>query len=261
MNILIYTLLGVYCDFLQITQPTYMAEQIINVILLLLEFKITFSIYSHDYKLLYNHLIDTNTEKLENYITNIYKNNSLNNDHKLYILKEYYIDNENRSLEDYKSYLDNLSYQESQIIADNADLTIHDKYLLLKIINKYEILSLSFINNNVREHKEIVLASVNKNGILLQYASEELKRDKEVVLASVNQNFHSLKYASEELKKDKEFILDLVNKKPLALQYASKEFKEDKQIVLATVTNYGIVLFMVLEKFKDDRQIVSLIIL
>ena len=37
MNILIYTLLGVYCDFLQITQPTYMAEQIINVILLLLE--------------------------------------------------------------------------------------------------------------------------------------------------------------------------------------------------------------------------------
>lgn len=49
-------------------------------------------------------------------------------------------------------------------------------------------------------NKEEVLEAVKRNGMALEYASEELKNDKEVVLEAVKQNDWALEYASKELR-------------------------------------------------------------
>lgn len=51
---------------------------------------------------------------------------------------------------------------------------------------------------------DIVLATVTKDGTLLQYASETLRANRDIVLAAVEQNGLALQYASEVLKSDPE---------------------------------------------------------
>jgi hypothetical protein len=106
-------------------------------------------------------LID-NTIKINNYINYKYKllNNKLNSD-TLHILKESYNDIDNRSLTNYKLFLENIITLQ---YADNSELT--------NFILKYD--------------KEIILEVVNKNWYALQYAHDNLKNDKEIVLAVVN---------------------------------------------------------------------------
>jgi predicted RNA-binding protein (virulence factor B family) len=63
----------------------------------------------------------------------------------------------------------------------------------------------------LRKDREIVLAAVQQNGYVLEYADESFKKDKEVVLAAVQQNGNALKYADESLQNDPD-ILAIVNK-------------------------------------------------
>jgi signal transduction histidine kinase len=57
-----------------------------------------------------------------------------------------------------------------------------------------------------REDKDIVLAAVQKDGVALQFASEELKKNRKIVLAAVQENSAALAYASIELRNDKKII-------------------------------------------------------
>jgi len=54
----------------------------------------------------------------------------------------------------------------------------------------------------LRGDKDVALAAVKQNGLVLYYASDELRGDKEVVLAAMGQNRLALKFASDELKKE-----------------------------------------------------------
>ena len=64
--------------------------------------------------------------------------------------------------------------------------------------------------NELKNDKEVVLNAVQKNGAVLEYASDELKNDKEVVLQAIQIYACSLKYVSDELKNDKE-VESIVN--------------------------------------------------
>ena len=62
--------------------------------------------------------------------------------------------------------------------------------------------------------KEAVMAAVKKDGMALQYASNEMKADREVVLAAVKEDGMALQFASDELKADEEvlsYVLPLTN--------------------------------------------------
>ncbi|MGZ3633864.1 MAG: DUF4116 domain-containing protein [Parachlamydiaceae bacterium] len=52
-----------------------------------------------------------------------------------------------------------------------------------------------------------MLAAVQQNGLLLQFASEYLKNDREIVLAAVQQDGSALQFASEQLKCDNQVVL------------------------------------------------------
>ena len=148
MNIFIYTLSGLeYCN-IKIDNSLNISK-ILDIIISNLERPyITFSILSKKNKLLHNFLKDKDTIELENYIYNSFTTN-----HILYIIIEEYYDNENRSLVEYKNYLNNLSYIECKMIAQRADFSIRDKYLIINILDKYGEL-LSLLNNKFKEDKK-----------------------------------------------------------------------------------------------------------
>ena len=61
-------------------------------------------------------------------------------------------------------------------------------------------------------NKEYVLEMVEKQGSLLDYASDELKNDKDIVLAAIHQDGNALEFAGKELKNDKEVVLESIKK-------------------------------------------------
>jgi len=254
MKLFIYTLSGEICCYIEINNLSNIIIPIFNAIIPILKPDSTFIILTEEHKHLHNYLKDNNTTELENYITKIY--NSLQNEHILYIIKEYYFDYKNRSLIDYKQYLENLNYYEClEIIARLDNLFIRDKYLILTIVRKYGNL-ISVFNYNLKKDRDIVLEVVSMHGNSLRWASEEFKRDREIVLAAIKQNGNALRWASEELKGNKEIVLNAVNNCGWILCEASEKLKEDKEIVLNAVKHIGEALLFASEELKGDKEVV-----
>ena len=116
----------------------------------------------------------------------------------------------------------------------------------LQIVNIHQFL----------QNKNLHLAAVKQNGLVLEYASGQFKNDEEVVLAAVKQNGRALQHASDQLKKNKEMVLTAVKQNGRALQHASDQLKKNKEMVLAAVKQYGPALEYALDPHKKDKEIV-----
>ncbi len=57
------------------------------------------------------------------------------------------------------------------------------------------------------EDRDVMLAAVKRDGMKLEYASDDLKRDRKVVLAAVRSDGGALKHAAAELQADMEVVL------------------------------------------------------
>ena len=231
------------CQYHKLVQP------LLDMIMPKLKHKNSFYIIS-DGQIIYNHL-KNDLKQLGKYIFNIYY--KIN--HTLYIVIEEYYDDKNRSLAEYKYYLEHLSYENCNEIARSHKLSICNKYLIFNIIKFYPSLFL-VLNNDLKNNKEIVLEAVTTWGYLLQYASKELQKDREIVLAAITQCGTSLQFASEEFKKDKKIVLIAVNKSGYALQYASKELRNDKEIVLAAFKQNCYALKYASKELQNDKEII-----
>ena len=61
----------------------------------------------------------------------------------------------------------------------------------------------------MNQQKIDAIAAVRRNGLVLEFASDDLKNDKEVVLAAVRKNGLALQDASDDLKNDEYFLYDV----------------------------------------------------
>ena len=86
--------------------------------------------------------------------------------------------------------------------------------------------------------KQQALAAVLRDGLALEYVSEEFKNDEEVVLASVTKDWCALQYASSTLKANKDVVLDAVIKSPMALKYVSEQLKKDAEFQIQFFERY-----------------------
>ena len=73
-------------------------------------------------------------------------------------------------------------------------------------------------------NKSFVMTVVNKNGELLDQASNELRDDKEVVLAAVRNKGSALKFASDKLKKDKEVVIAAICQDSNAVSFSMIDY-------------------------------------
>lgn len=105
--------------------------------------------------------------------------------------------------------------------------------------------------------KDVLLAFVAKNGLVLRCAPNKLKQDKGVVLTAVRQNGIALDHAPAELKQDKDFVLAAVTNCGLALQCAADTLKGDKDVVLAAVKSCGRALKYAAQDLQQDLDVLK----
>jgi len=127
-----------------------------------------------------------------------------------------------------------------------------------KIVQTMGTHSCLHINNIIyciSKSREIVLMSVQRNGLTLYNAATELQEDREVVLAAVTQNGYALQYAATELQEDREVVLAAVTQNGGALKYAGTEFQGDREIVLTAVKQNWVAYLSMSNDLKTDREI------
>ena len=126
-----------------------------------------------------------------------------------------------------------------------------------------------YASKELRGDKEVVLAAVQQNGLLLEYASKEFKNNRTIVLAAVKQNGLALEYASQNIKGDIKIVLSAICNRSIALHYATKELINNRNLILSIINSFttdtteqkksfllGLALELSSEKLRGDREVV-----
>ena len=87
-----------------------------------------------------------------------------------------------------------------------------DKDVVLEVV-KVRPSSYHFdIHYNFRDDKDVTLAAVSRNGLLLKYASPRLRNNSKIVEAAVRSHGEAFKFASDEIRNNKISVINLWRK-------------------------------------------------
>lgn len=141
--------------------------------------------------------------------------------------------------------------------------------LLAKIKSKDANFNITDLPPILRDHPELVLAAIEKNGMDLQHASDRLKKDPMIVRASKN-NIRALEFAGDNLTLDQVYtkaeklnLLKDIEKGNIRIQskitgkLLPKIFLEDRDVILAAVRFDGLTLRDLPPKYQEDIEIVK----
>merc|ERR1712242_228252 len=97
----------------------------------------------------------------------------------------------------------------------------------------------SFISNDrvkrIFDQRSFVMAALERDPLILQFASTALKADKELVLCAVNRSWKALQYAASELQSHLEVATLALAQNPLALQFTASNIKGNRDMVMDAV--------------------------
>ena len=96
---------------------------------------------------------------------------------------------------------------------------------------------LEYVSQDLRRDKELVLVAM-RNGGWLEFAPA-FQNDKDVVLESVRRAGVSLEFASEACQNDKDIVLVAMRENGYGLQFASEALRDDEEIVSAALRGYA----------------------
>ena len=147
--------------------------------------------------------------------------------------------------------------------------------------------NLQYVNPEIPNYKNIVLAAVKQDGFLLEHASDDLKNNKEIVLEAVEKNTHALyscldtaivlkvlkrlevlaqsepyqdpevlRYLHPDLLKNKEFVLQIVKKNVYAFIYVNTELTEDKDLILEALKYNSFAIVYASDDLQGNKEIV-----
>ena len=116
-----------------------------------------------------------------------------------------------------------------------------------------ELRDVAFTNasDEMKSDYDVVRATVQQNGIILQYAGREMKSNLEIVMAAVQQNGIALQYASEEMKSNPAIVMAAVKQNYNAWEYATDEVKKDSEVVMTAIQSFN----NLVNEYKKDHQI------
>merc|ERR1711862_81163 len=97
----------------------------------------------------------------------------------------------------------------------------------------------SFMGNKkvkqVFDQRHFVMDAIEKDPMILQFASQNLKADKELVLKAVKFSWRALQHASDKLKSDQDIVNAALAQSPRALQFVAESMKNNRDLVLEVV--------------------------
>ena len=138
---------------------------------------------------------------------------------------------------------------------------LENKDIILEIIERHPVNEssfLSYLSSDLRDDKEVVLATVKKNAYTLMYASDRLKDDDFLVFEAVNRSGATLTHASDRLKDDRDIVLTAVKEYGAAIEYASDKLKDDREIALEAVKNESFAFDYLSDRLKNDKEIATI---
>ncbi|CAK8994333.1 Ubiquitin-like domain-containing protein [Durusdinium trenchii] len=104
----------------------------------------------------------------------------------------------------------------------------------------------------VRGDAELVREVLRRDGVALQYASEDLKAHPQLVLEAVRRSGFALEYAAEHLRGDRQFVLEAVKQNGFALARASAKLQGDPEVILAAIKEEGAAFEYAAQELKGD---------
>ena len=113
---------------------------------------------------------------------------------------------------------------------------------------------------NIRLNKQVVLAAVKKNGLVLGHIDLMYRLDQDVVMAAVKNNETALQYALGPTKRDRAIVYEALKNSHRALHYVDKSYKHDKAFARYILQKYGILINYFDEKILNDPEFVNLAI-
>lgn len=169
----------------------------------------------------------------------------------------------NRNIKDLESQ-ENFGFLDSMLdsILYSPEFYHNDKEVTLKLLDEvgYSICIqdttkyiLTRLSDNLKNDQEIAAKVLVKNGLMLEYFSEEIKNNPELVNLSVENNVDSYFLASKELRQykkngiNKELLLSVINKNSSFILHISKDWLKGEDIISVIKKNNPI-LFELLNK-------------
>jgi len=113
---------------------------------------------------------------------------------------------------------------------------------------------LQFASKGHRNDPQLVLAAVNSEGEALQHASLARRQDRTVVLAAVHRAGRALQAAAPHLRDEKEVVLAAVQSDPMALQYASLAMQDDDEVVFLAASCKRKALQFASQRLRSDQN-------
>lgn len=112
---------------------------------------------------------------------------------------------------------------------EKVKLVFDQRHFVMAAVEK-DPLILQFASKNLRADKELVLRAVKLCWKALEYASHELRSDQDIVAAALAQTSLALQFAADSIKDNYDLVLEVVKKDPQALMFASKRLRTDEVV-------------------------------
>lgn len=111
--------------------------------------------------------------------------------------------------------------------------------------------------NEMKANRDVVMATVMKDGYMLKNVNPIFKGDKEIVMAAVMNYGLAIISASPEMKKDKEVAMAAVMNNGKALNYISSTLKGDKDVVMTALRKNGDVFFAASHDLQRNQKMIE----
>lgn len=133
-----------------------------------------------------------------------------------------------------------------------------DKREAIKAVSKTAS-EFTHLPDELKEDRDVVMATVSKLGIMLMYMEPRFQADKEIVMAAVMNFGPAIQFASPELKEDKEVAIAAVRENGRALDHLLA-FKRDMDVVTTAVMNHGSNIRYASPELQKDPELINLAI-
>ena len=111
--------------------------------------------------------------------------------------------------------------------------------------------ALDFVNDNLKQKREIVAKALESQGDALEFSIDKFKSDRTLVKLAVQSNGMALRYADMTLRHDPEILSLALNENPFAIEFAPFEIRHSPEWIDYCVKRCPDVNFL-LNKINED---------
>ena len=143
------------------------------------------------------------------------------------------------------------------------DLQKNKKVALIALQNKNTLYGAGFylMPDELKSDRDIVLASVQKNGWVIKEIDKKFQEDWDIAMAAVVQNGLCMEEVPAKLLVNKDFIVEVLTKQNHhVFDFVSDKSKDDKEFVTKALAIKPWIYQFISQRLKEDKEIIDLVV-